>query len=611
MKKRKLSPIIVLMIAILFILFPLKLNKPASGQPPKAVEGFLDLSGWSFEDNGIVNLEGTWSFYFNQFLTHEDFNQGVDAIPVSITIPSTHKSMSAAKPFPENTFYGTLRLKVKLPDHSKTYGLRTDIILTSYRLFIDGHLHGEVGKVGTGRANSIPYYNILTTYFYPDDNEVEIIYHTSDFLAKDGTIAVPKIGLSSQISRDVQSGLGRDLFLFGMLLIMGIYHFGLYFMRTKDRAPLYFGLFCILFSLRMLLVGERFLPDHLSLGFFVYGRMAYLCVFVGFAALCGFLYHAMDGLMGKWFIKVSVALGATFGFLAVWLPYHMEDILLMVYAVMGISLLGYAIVRLFIGVLKGYPFANIVLLSFVFLGSMFINDLIYQITLANIPSLIPLGVSVFTFTQAYTLSARFSNAFTRAEQLSDENASITSKLKQMNSNLESLVKERTSDLQKALEEMEVMSKTDYLTKLPNRRMALVKINELIEQKKNFYIALVDIDHFKVVNDEFGHVKGDEILVRLSAIFNTAVADAGFVSRWGGEEFLVVLEIGKPDLVSKKANEIRLAVERYWHEDIGKNITITMGLCQYRENISIDAIIANADKALYKGKAAGRNQCILA
>ncbi len=609
--RKKIAPIFLVVAIIVLSSSPLFLNIPAAAQPPKPVNGVLDLSNWSFEENGTVSLDGAWAFYFNRFLTHEDFVKGVDAIPTPIEIPSTNKSMAPFKPFAGNKFYGTMRLVIKLPEGMRTYGLRTDIILTSYKLYIDGNLHGEVGRVGTGKENSVPYYNILTTYFDPEGNEVELINHTSDYTADDCTIASPKIGLATQIAQAGRLGLGRDLFLFGMLLIMGIYHLGLYVMRVKDRAPLYFGVFCLLFSLRMLLVGERFLPSYLNLGFFVYGRMAYFSVFIGFAALCGFLYYALDGLFAKWFVKGSTALGLLFGFLILWVPYSSADMLLMIYAACGFILLGYAIVRLVIGVLKRHPFARIVFLGFAYLGITFVNDLIYQITLANTPSLIPLGVAVFTFTQAYTLSAKFSNAYTRAEQLSIENEAIMSELKLMNSNLESLVKERTSDLQKALAEVEVMSKTDDLTKLPNRRLVLAKMKDLIEQKKDFYIGLADIDHFKEINDRFGHAKGDEILIRLSSILLRTVGDCGFVGRWGGEEFLIVIETDQGDTVLGKANEIRIAAEECRHEDIGENITITIGLCKYLENTPVDAMIAHADKALYKGKLAGRNQCVIA
>jgi len=609
--KKKTATVFVILVIIILSIVSLFFNKPAAAQPPEISGGVLDLSDWSFEDNGIVSLEGTWSFYFNQFLTHEDFKAGVDILSTPVKIPSSKKSMAESKPFEENKFYGTMRLVVKLPDHAKTYGLKSDIVLTSYRLYIDGNPYGEVGKVATVKEESLPYYNTLTAYFSPKSDEVELIYHTSDFFAEDGAIAAPKIGLAAQISGEQQLGLGRDLFLFGMLLIMGIYHFGLYIMRPNDRAPLYFGVFCLLFSLRMLMVGERFLPSRLELDFFVYGRIAYLCVFWGFSALCGFLHDTLEGLFAKWFIRAGLALGLLSGVAVLWIPYRSADILLTIYALFGFLLLGYAIFRLVIGVKKSYPFALTVLLGFAVLGGTFVNDFIYQITLANTPSLIPLGVMVFTFTQAYTLSARFSSAFTKVERLSRENESILEELKLMNSSLESLVEERTSDLQKALTEMEDMSKTDYLTKLPNRRLVLAIIDKLMEQKKNFCIAIADIDHFKDINDRYGHVKGDEILIRISEILHRAVGSCGIVSRWGGEEFLIVLETDQLDSITEKADEIRRAVEEYRHEDIGKNITITLGLCRYVENISVNSMIANADKYLYKGKRAGRNRCMIA
>lgn len=609
--KRSITSIIVLIVALLIPFVPMMLNQTNPKQPPVSSDGFLDLSNWSFEKDGIVSLKGTWEFYFNQFLTHEDFQRGVDAQPVSVAIPSTVKSMNASKPFADSTYYGTMRLVIKLPEYPQTYGIRSDIILTSYKLFINGQLQGEVGKVGTDKQSSVPYYNIINTYYHTDDQNMEIIYHTSDFSAKDNTIASPQIGLASQISRKVQVGMGRDLFLFGMLLIMGFYHFGLYCMRPKDRAPLCFGIFCILFSIRMLLVGERFLPNYLNLGFHFYGHMAYLCVFIGFSALCGFIYYTMDNLLPKWFIRLSTVHGTVFSGLVFFFPYHLLDILLSAYAVIGLLMMGYIIVRLVIGMLKGYPFTSIVLLGFVFLAATLINDLIYQITLANRTSLIPLGVAVFTLTQAYTLSARFSSAFTRAEQLSIENTSILSELKQVNTNLESVVQERTGELQKALEEVDKMSKTDYLTKLPNRRSVFARIDEMIKQKKSFFIAMADIDYFKDINDEFGHVVGDEILVQLSVLLSAAVGENGFVGRWGGEEFLIVLESGHRDTVSRMANKIRQTVEEYFFTDIGRGITITIGLCPYKENTPVNAIISQADKALYKGKAEGRNLCIFA
>ncbi|KJR47574.1 hypothetical protein UF75_2000 [Desulfosporosinus sp. I2] len=77
--------------------------------------------------------------------------------------------------------------------------------------------------------------------------------------------------------------------------------------------------------------------------------------------------------------------------------------------------------------------------------------------------------------------------------------------------------------------------------------------------------------------------------------STAIGDCGFIGRWGGEEFLIVLETAQWDLIFEKANEIRRAVAEYWHADIGKSVTMTLGFCQYRENTSLDILIASADE----------------
>lgn len=610
MKRNIVTIFLIISILIISIITLLLLNQPTTKEVPQCVDGVLDLSEWSFEKDGIVQLDGNWSFYFNQLLSHEDFINGVEKQPVAIQLPSTTKSMEAMKPFKENEFYGTLRLVIKLPKNTQTYGLMSDIVLTSYRLYINGMYYDEVGTVGTKEVESKAYYKKIVSYFQPSSNEVELIYHTSDFTAGDCTIVAPTLGLASQISDATQIGMGRDLFLFGMLLIMGIYHFGLYFMRTKNRAPLYFGIFCILFALRMLLVGERFLPSHLRLNFMIYGKSAYISVFIGFSALCGFLYHTLEGLFAKWFIKWNLCFGIVCSICILCLPYRYLDLVLNIYAVFGFSSLFYALFCLIKGVLKQYSYALTVFLGFAFLGVTFFNDYFYQIRMTNTPSLIPLGIAVFTFSQAYTLSARFSSAFTQAEQLSAENISIMSELKLVNSNLESLVQERTKELQVALDEMELLSNTDYMTKLPNRRLILERLSDLIDQKKEFYIGIADLDHFKEINDRYGHVKGDEILVRLSSILQGAVKDSGFVGRWGGEEFIVVLEMDKIDTIQGKAEEIRKAVSDYWHEDIDEAITLTMGLCHYINSMDINVIIAKADKALYEGKQSGRNRCMI-
>ena len=609
---KKKSMLIFSIFAILFISVSMLvfLNYPSIKIPPKPVNGVLDLSNSSFEELGNIQLNGEWEFYFNQFLTHEDFVKGVSLEPVMLSLPCTASSMKSIKPFSSNKFYGTLRLKIKLPKNLNIYGLRTDIVLTSYRLYLNGELFEKVGIAGTNEEESRAEYNKRTVYFNPVNHEVEIIFHTSDFTAAEATIVAPTIGLASQISKQAQMGMGRDLFLFGMLLIMGIYHLGLYLMRTKNKASLFFSLFCLLFSFRILLVGERLLPNNLDLGFWVFSRMAYICAFIGFSSLCGFLYYSIEGLFARWYYRGMLILGVVCSIFVILVPYTWMNYSLILFAIFGVLSLIYAMIRLIIGVVHKYPYALIIFMGFSFLGITFINDLIYQLKLLNVPSLIPLGIAVFTLLQAYTLSAKFSQAFTQAEQLSEQNSLISEELKLVNSNLELLVEERTSELQKALNETELLSKTDYLTKLPNRLHTLENIHSLIKDTTDFYVGIADLDRFKEINDQYGHAKGDEILVEVSRLLEKILGEDGFVGRWGGEEFIVVFKTHQLEVMQEKAQQICQTIAEYSFSNIKNVITITLGLCAFNPNQDINTIIVAADRGLYEGKNAGRNQYVI-
>ncbi len=573
-------------------------------------DGVLDLSTWDFHKNGTVKLEGRWEFYFNQFITPEAFERGIDSKPVYVDVPSARSAMNEVKPFPETQFYGTMRMRVKLPAGNEIYGIKSHIILSAYKLYLNGTFMDEVGKVGTGRDGSEPYYKVLYSYYNPIGNELDIIYHTSDFYFDDCAIMAPELGYADQISQLSRMNIAEELFLFGMLLTMGFYHLGLYYSRKKDMATLYFGIFCLMFGLRMLIVGEKVLPSTLHINYLIYARLAYITVYAGFTALCAFLYTSFLDLFKKRFMYTALLISSIAAFVTLVAPFRVVDKFLVLYAAMGFAMLGYAMIKLILGIKRKIRFSGIVLFGFIVIILSFLNDFIYELTLTNHASLIPVGIAVFILTQAYTLSNKFSYAYMEIENLSLENEKILDELKNVNSNLESIVESRTKELRDALEEMDLMSKTDYLTKLPNRRLMFQKIKELQRDKTPFYVCIADIDKFKIVNDTYGHDKGDVILKDLSDRLVAAIGDSGFVGRWGGEEFMMILYGENDGEVLDRAEEIREVIASKYNIVIHSAITITIGICKYIPEFSLDVAIANSDKALYEGKINGRNQCRL-
>jgi diguanylate cyclase (GGDEF)-like protein len=164
-------------------------------------------------------------------------------------------------------------------------------------------------------------------------------------------------------------------------------------------------------------------------------------------------------------------------------------------------------------------------------------------------------------------------------------------------------------------ELSRLSVTDRLTGLFNR----LKIDDLLDieikrAQRNpcgqaFGLIMLDIDHFKKINDEHGHQAGDQVLMSFAAILNATLRRTDVAGRWGGEEFIVLCphtdELGSKHL----AENLRKALEAYDFAAIGSK-TASFGVTAYRPGDSSHSIIARADQALYQAKHQGRNQVIV-
>lgn len=161
----------------------------------------------------------------------------------------------------------------------------------------------------------------------------------------------------------------------------------------------------------------------------------------------------------------------------------------------------------------------------------------------------------------------------------------------------------------------ILVERDPLTTLYNRRYGVAKLKKIRQQAKRsgqpYAVALGDIDYFKKVNDTFGHEAGDLVLAQVSEQFKTGTAGKGFVSRWGGEEFLIVLE----GLDRKKALEeltqmlqnIRNIAIPYQGQEI--RVTMTFGLVDGNLSEDCEKLIRMADDRMYYGKEHGRNRIV--
>ncbi len=163
-----------------------------------------------------------------------------------------------------------------------------------------------------------------------------------------------------------------------------------------------------------------------------------------------------------------------------------------------------------------------------------------------------------------------------------------------------------------MHQLEVAATVDHLTNLFNRRamMAhLVAENGRCQRTgESFAVIMADIDFFKRVNDEYGHACGDMVLVEIAHVLQACLRSEDVVSRWGGEEFLILLPETDLKGAVYLAERIRMSVEALqinFHKTL-ISVTITLGVAVHHKHQTIDKTITCADDALYRGKAEGRN-----
>ncbi len=166
-------------------------------------------------------------------------------------------------------------------------------------------------------------------------------------------------------------------------------------------------------------------------------------------------------------------------------------------------------------------------------------------------------------------------------------------------------------------QLEQLAEEDSLTGLANRR----KFNEEFEHMYNLYkrrnlkklsLVFMDMDDFKKVNDSFGHLIGDKVLIRLGVILKQQLRKTDVVSRWGGEEFAILLVDTDKDEVFKIADKLRVSIkeDKILNEILDTPITVSLGLSELTSGDSQDGLIGKVDDALYKAKGSGKDKIIV-
>lgn len=167
---------------------------------------------------------------------------------------------------------------------------------------------------------------------------------------------------------------------------------------------------------------------------------------------------------------------------------------------------------------------------------------------------------------------------------------------------------------KEIKEVEIkqLVQTDYLTKIYNRTYFDKQLELACEQYRRygdiFSVILLDIDHFKAINDTFGHAQGDKILISLAKLIQTSLRSGDVLARWGGEEFIILLQHTTIEQATEVAEKLRQQIEKNSFS-MPLQVTCSFGITQVFLEDTLSSCFMRVDKALYEAKESGRNKII--
>ena len=415
-------------------------------------KGFADLSGWNFEKQGYVKLQGEWEFFWKKLIPPADFTTKQLTPDFLIDQPRSWADVYNTPVKPTELGYATYHVKVKIPARfirdQVMLGIKVLECHTSCYVWINGHMIIRNGTVSTSKETYIPKYHPTYEGFISSSDTLDIVVQAANFLDNNqgGLDDEVMIGTYDQI-RDTSDNMNMiHIFSFGILLIMALYHFLLYWFRRSEKYNLYFMLACISLALMSLSIGERTMfllfPDIPVVLFMKIWYSTVACV--GFMNL--FLYYFFPGSISKLTIRLISIFYILNTLLAFILPVSGYTVIINYMLLIVLISFLYLFWVSFKCLLEKRPFSTLVFVGLLIPIIVGANDILFAMDLIVTGYYGPIGYLAYVFTQSIIISYKFSTSYKQVE-------SLTRELESSNLVLEQKVKDRTQELATTNEEL--------------------------------------------------------------------------------------------------------------------------------------------------------------
>lgn len=385
---------------------------------PVAENGVLDLRQWGFETRGNIELNGRWNFYWQQMVPPSGFSREVPPPPTGlITVPYRWNGFQTGTGKISGTGFATYHLRVLLPAGNHRLGIKLLDMATAFTLYINGKRVAGAGAPGKTRDASTPAYRPQVLDIGRRSGTLDIVCHVSNFHHWQGGFWEPvHLGRFQDIRWQRERNLILVFFLMGSILIMGIYHLGMFVIRMENRSVLYFGLFNLIVAVRMLITWERLLFDMAGgLGFRAGLQLEYLSFLLALPAFTQYVQALFPGETSKKVVGLvwGVSGGLCLFVLAAPLPGLTRS--MPPFQVFTLGIVGYGAWVAVAAVRRRRQGALAFLGGFLVLAATVVNDILYTRQMIYTGHLVPWGFFVFIFSQALLLYQRFSLSFNLVE----------------------------------------------------------------------------------------------------------------------------------------------------------------------------------------------------
>lgn len=557
---KKYFLLLTVIILILSIFIPVN---NISSSNISAEDGVISFPDYNLlkEDNAM--LDGQWDLYYNELLSPDDLkNRKPDTF---YNIPGRLSSQIDNA----RTGYMTLHLKINVPEDD-VYGIYFSEIFTSAKIWINGINYGGYGTVAESLDEEKASYKPQYLYFPSENKEIDIVINTSVYREIKPYLRSPIFGLKDNIMKINLMKVSMDGLTIGVMLIMIIINAGFFFASTRKKRHIYFSAICFILILRCLVFNSRLLVQFFpGTPYELISKIAAITFYLWVALYIFFLNDVFDNKIK--IVKPAAAFGTFFTLLCIFTSNMVYDNIQIISHIIIAGFIIYLLWFMLKEIKNKNKKAQLNFLSFIILCIAAINDiLVNNAVVPNQYSALYGGILFVIMELLYIFT----------------------------------------DYQKIMKKLENLNR-DGLTTLYNNKYIKTLLSQLIQRyinwKERFSLLMIDIDNFKSINDTYGHMFGDRVILDVATILLAISDDKGYAGRFGGDEFILILPGADEKEAFDTGMEIMKKLEHLNELNHAENpISVSIGVYE-NTCTSVQDCMNNADYAMYKSKTGGKNQ----